>query len=73
MCEQVAVELPALPAAAAAAAARRFVADRCGDWGLDEVCADLALPVSELVTNAVLHARSPATRTPGRRSCGRSA
>ena len=61
MCEQVAVELAATPASAPAA--RHFVEDQCAAWGLGEICVDLTLPVSELVTNAVLHARTPTTVT----------
>lgn len=61
MCGQVAVELPGTPESAAAA--RRFVAEQCMTWGLGTVCDDLTLPVSELFTNAVLHARTPATVT----------
>ena len=40
--------------------ARRFVANRLGDWGLDRLSETAVLLVSEAVTNAVLHA---ATRT----------
>ena len=43
--------------------ARGFVRARCGEWGLTEVADDLAIVVSELVTNAVVHARSPSTVT----------
>jgi anti-sigma regulatory factor (Ser/Thr protein kinase) len=32
-------------------------------WGRDDMVADTELLVSELVTNAILHARSPATVT----------
>lgn len=42
----------------AAQQARRFVAEQCQDWGLSEFCDDVVLPVSELVTNAVVHART---------------
>jgi CheY-like chemotaxis protein len=43
-----------------AAVARGFVEDRCREWGLEHVIDDALLVVSELVTNAVLHARSSA-------------
>ena len=61
MCEQGVVELPSSPTSAGEA--RRFVDERCSSWGLSELCDDLVLPVSELVTNAVLHARTPTTVT----------
>jgi DNA-binding NarL/FixJ family response regulator len=38
--------------------ARRFVTEALGNWGLDEVSEIVALLVSELVTNAIVHARS---------------
>ncbi|HET9060261.1 MAG TPA: ATP-binding protein [Acidimicrobiales bacterium] len=44
------------PEASEVFAARHFVADVLATWGL--VCDDLPLLVSELATNAVLHARS---------------
>lgn len=40
------------------AAARRFVADQCREWGGGDVADDAMLVVSELVTNAVIHAGS---------------
>lgn len=44
----------------ASAQARRFVGATLGGWGIDdEVSRDCELLASELVTNAVLHARSP--------------
>ena len=46
------------PDHAAAARARRFVAATMRAWGCDDAIADAELLVSELVTNAVLHARS---------------
>ena len=61
MCHQVTMELPGTPAAASAA--RHFVAECCDDWGLGPICEDLTLPVSELVTNALLHAPTPAMLT----------
>ena len=39
--------------------ARRFVAERVGEMGLECEVDDVALVASELVTNAVLHASSP--------------
>jgi anti-sigma regulatory factor (Ser/Thr protein kinase) len=50
------VQLP--PDHAAAARARRFVSDAMRAWGCEDSIADAELLVSELVTNAVLHARS---------------
>src|SRR5436190_3967134 len=50
----------------AAARARQFVARTMRAWGCEETVADAELLVSELVTNAILHARSPATVTIGR-------
>ncbi|MCU1593461.1 MAG: putative sensor protein [Frankiales bacterium] len=38
--------------------ARRFVRGVLGDWGLDDAVEVVALLVSELATNAVLHART---------------
>lgn len=56
------IELP--PERSAAASARRFTRDVAAPWQLDpDVQADVELLVSELVTNAVLHARSPARLT----------
>jgi anti-sigma regulatory factor (Ser/Thr protein kinase) len=43
------------------AASRRFVTETLASWGLPQVVDDAALIVSELATNAVLHARSPFT------------
>jgi anti-sigma regulatory factor (Ser/Thr protein kinase) len=44
--------------------ARRFTREVATRWDLDaDVLADVELLVSELVTNAVLHARSPARLT----------
>ena len=57
MPERASVSLPCAPVAAGLA--RQFVAQRCRDWQLEAFCADLTLPVSELVTNAVLHAGTP--------------
>jgi len=49
------------PDHAAASKARRFVSDTMREWGCADAIPDAELLVSELVTNAVLHARS-ATR-----------
>jgi len=52
------VSLPAEPASAAVA--RRFVRDVLDAWGAGEFEDAAVLLTSELVTNALLHARSPA-------------
>ena len=44
-----------------AAAARRFTAAQCGAWGFTGIVDAALLVVSELVTNAVTHARSACT------------
>ena len=60
--EVTSIELP--PERSAAAAARRFTREVAAPWALDpHVQADVELLVSELVTNAVLHARSSARLT----------
>ena len=41
-----------------AAAARHFVRSRLIDWDVEELVDDTLLAISELVTNAILHARS---------------
>lgn len=46
------------PVPASAAQARSFVERTLGDWGCDAVLDASRLLVSELVTNAVLHART---------------
>ena len=61
MCDQTRLVLP--PALHAAGAARRFAAQECRRWGLDALAEDLVLTLSELVTNAVVHTKSPATVT----------
>lgn len=48
------------PRLQSAEAARRFVHDRCEDWGCSEVTDVATLIVSELVTNAIVHAATPA-------------
>ncbi|HEX8004233.1 MAG TPA: ATP-binding protein [Mycobacteriales bacterium] len=46
------------PVPASAAQARQFVEDVLGGWGCDTLVDATRLLVSELVTNAVLHART---------------
>jgi anti-sigma regulatory factor (Ser/Thr protein kinase) len=53
---------------AAASRARHFVCDTLRAWGCDDAIPDAELLVSELVTNAVLHARL-ATRVTIERDC----
>jgi anti-sigma regulatory factor (Ser/Thr protein kinase)/CheY-like chemotaxis protein len=48
-----------------ARAARRFAVATLSSWGLDALCTGVELVVSELVTNAVVHAASPAQVTLG--------
>ena len=50
--------LPLEPDPGSAALARRFTAETLGGWGADGLAETAVLLVSELVTNAVLHARS---------------
>ncbi len=55
--EMMNLRLP--PHSASASAARGFVRERCAAWGVDEAVQQLVeLIASELVTNAVLHART---------------
>src|SRR3954447_7837357 len=56
VCEQVTVELP--PSPASVGVARHHVSYLCEEWGLGDVCDDVVLPLSELVTNATMHART---------------
>jgi anti-sigma regulatory factor (Ser/Thr protein kinase) len=49
------------PEPAAAGQARRFLLDRLRAWHALELAEDAAVVVSELVTNAVLHARTSVT------------
>ncbi len=51
------IDLPARPTSPGTA--RTFVGDRLGEWGADGVREATLLCVSELVTNAVVHAGSP--------------
>jgi anti-sigma regulatory factor (Ser/Thr protein kinase) len=46
------------PVPSSAASARQFVDDTLGEWGCDSFVDASRLLVSELVTNAVLHART---------------
>ena len=57
MCRRAVLDLEPTPQAVGAA--RHFVASTCHQWGLDPLCDELELAVSELVTNAVLHAKTP--------------
>lgn len=54
--ETARLELPGTPVAPSVA--RLFVRNLCREWGADAVCDVAALLCSELVTNAVIHARS---------------
>jgi hypothetical protein len=56
MCRRALLGLEPTPQAAGEA--RHFVADTCRQWGIDDVIDEVTLAVSELVTNAVLHART---------------
>lgn len=56
MCRYEQTRLP--PEPASAGAARRWVAQLLTGWGLAAAADDLRLVVSELVSNAVLHART---------------
>ena len=51
------------PDAASVAAARRFSTETAQRWGLDDVVWTLTQVVSELATNAVIHARTDFTVT----------
>jgi Histidine kinase-like ATPase domain len=57
VCRQATLDLPALPSSPGAA--RRFLTETCRRWELPGLRDNLALAVSELVTNSVLHARTP--------------
>jgi anti-sigma regulatory factor (Ser/Thr protein kinase) len=56
MCRRALLGLEPTPQAAGEA--RHFVADTCRQWEIDDVIDEVTLAVSELVTNAVLHART---------------
>lgn len=51
------IELP--PAPSSPGLARRFCRERLADWAADDLSELVSLLVSELVTNVVLHARTP--------------
>jgi anti-sigma regulatory factor (Ser/Thr protein kinase) len=51
-----------------AGAAREFVAECLGQWGLEDCADEVGLVVDELVTNAIVHARSPVTLAVAHRS-----
>ena len=55
--ETARLELPGTPAAPSVA--RLFIRSLCQEWGASSVCDVAELLSSELVTNAVVHARSP--------------
>ena len=57
MCRHATQALP--PEPDSAPAARQFLRDRAYEWGLEPLLADAQLALSELVTNAVIHARTP--------------
>lgn len=59
--DRVAVALRPVPASAGLA--RRFVGSTLRSWDLEELVETATLLVSELVTNAILHARSDVTVT----------
>src|SRR4051794_17628241 len=61
MCEQARLSLPG--ETLAASAARRFASAVCRAWSVEKLRDDVVLTVSELVTNAVVHARSSAVMT----------
>ena len=44
------------PRAASATRARELVTAQCASWGLESICDDVALVVTELVANAIRHA-----------------
>jgi anti-sigma regulatory factor (Ser/Thr protein kinase) len=54
--ETARLELPGTPAAPSVA--RLFIRNLCQEWGASSVCDVAELLSSELVTNAVVHARS---------------
>ena len=56
MCRRALLTLEPMPQAAGEA--RRFVAATCQRWGVDTVVDVVSLAVSELVTNALLHAHT---------------
>lgn len=59
MCGEASVDLP--KHSLSAREARRFVSEHCNGWRLGALRDDIVLPVSELVTNALVHGRSRVT------------
>jgi anti-sigma regulatory factor (Ser/Thr protein kinase) len=57
VCRRAILELP--PDPTSASRARHFLAETAERWEVDELRDDLLLAVSELVTNSVIHARTP--------------
>jgi hypothetical protein len=57
VCRRATVELQPVPEAALTA--RRFLEEVCQRWEIDGLRDELLLAVSELVTNGVVHARTP--------------
>jgi anti-sigma regulatory factor (Ser/Thr protein kinase) len=53
------LELQLPPDPRSAARARQAVAEACGQWGVPDLIDTGTLAVSELVTNAIVHADSP--------------
>lgn len=49
------------PNALAPRRARHWLAEWCAEWGCEDLVEDAALLVSELITNAALHARTTIT------------
>lgn len=56
-CAEERIELP--PVSSSVARARRFCRSHLEEWGADDLDEVVSLLVSELVTNVVLHARTP--------------
>jgi serine phosphatase RsbU (regulator of sigma subunit)/anti-sigma regulatory factor (Ser/Thr protein kinase) len=59
MCRHATRVLP--PEPESAGVARRFLTDLCDQWGLSSLVDDAQLALTELVSNAVLHAATPVT------------
>lgn len=57
------VSMQCAPVPESAPAARRFVREALADWQHPEVVDDVVLLTCELVTNAIVHARTPSTLT----------
>lgn len=67
--EVLAVTLP--PTARSATDGRRFIVRALTDWDCEPLIDAAALLASEVITNAVIHARTPLTVTIQRRAHGR--